>query len=90
VIGSEVKMWLAVIVVAVTLGLGIRYVRGETPDEWFKIAVAIEQEWDRLDGDERKFIANVINRLTVSPDATPTPEHRRWLLNIKQRLEHAK
>lgn len=85
-VGSEVKIWVAVIIIAVALGFGLRYARGETPDEWWELVTAIEQQDARLDADERRFIANVRNRLAVRRDAVPTPEHARWLRNIKTRL----
>jgi hypothetical protein len=59
---------------------------GETPDEWFQIAVQIQAQQHQLDAEERRFVANVVNRLAVSQDAVPTPAHKEWLLNLKRRL----
>jgi hypothetical protein len=85
---------LVIFLGAVAIGLicrfGILIAHGATPDEWFRLVVELEKREAELDADERRFVRNVINRLTVSPDALPTPEHRVWLLNIKRRLEHAK
>jgi hypothetical protein len=58
-----------------------------TADEWFNLAVTIQNHDHQLDPDERRFVKNVVNRLAVSPDSVPTPEHKKWLLSIKQRLE---
>ena len=64
------------------------YVHGQqTPNEWFNLAVAIQNQRHQLDDEETRFIANVVNRLTVSEDAMPTPEHKKWLLSLKQRLK---
>jgi hypothetical protein len=86
-IGSEVRMYLGVLIIAVALGLAIRFARGETPDEWFRLVIELQNRQEQLDPEERRFVANVINRLTVSENAIPTPEHQRWLLNIKARLQ---
>ena len=53
---------------------------------WPTHAPARMVQEQRLDPEERAFIANVVNRLAVSQDAVPTPEHRKWLLHIKERL----
>jgi hypothetical protein len=79
-------MYLGVLIIVVALGFAIRFARGETPDEWFQLVVELQNHQEQLDPEERRFVANVINRLTVSEDAMPTPEHQRWLLNIKARL----
>ena len=57
-----------------------------SPLEWFNLAVAIQNQRHRLDKEETLFVANVINRLTVSEDAMPTPDHAEWLCHIKGRL----
>jgi hypothetical protein len=82
-----VALILGVTIIALAL---IRTARAQTPEQWWQLVMMIDQQRDRLDNDERKFIRNVTNRLAVSKDATPTPEHRRWLLSIKQRLEKTK
>jgi hypothetical protein len=58
----------------------------ETPQDWFNLAVALQNQRHRLDKEETLFIANVINRLTVSEDAMPTPDHAEWLCNLKRRF----
>jgi hypothetical protein len=59
---------------------------GMSSDEWFQLVVTIEKHQDKLDVEERQFIRNVINRLTVEEKVIPTPEHQHWLLNIKKKL----
>jgi len=54
--------------------------------EWFNLAVAIQNQRHRLDKEETLFIANVINRLTVTEDVMPTPDHAQWLCNLKGKL----
>jgi hypothetical protein len=81
-----VRNYLFVLLIAIAIGLGIRFASGQTPTEWWHLVLAIEAQQDRLDADEKRFIANVKNRLAVSSDAVPTPEHRIWLLHIKRRL----
>jgi hypothetical protein len=58
-----------------------------TPNEWFQIAVQISNHDWQLDDEERWFIRNVINRLTVDEFAMPTPDHQVWLCNLKRRLK---
>lgn len=62
------------------------FAQAQTPDEWFKLAIEIQAQDDRLDADERRFIRDVINRLAVDQNAIPTPAHQHWLLNLKRRL----
>jgi hypothetical protein len=50
------------------------------------LAVQIQNQRHKLDAEETAFVANVINRLAVSEEAVPTPEHRRWLIHLKIRL----
>ena len=57
-----------------------------TANQWFILAIDIQNKGAQLDADERMFIRNVINRLTVSADAIPTPDHKIWLCNLKKRL----
>ena len=84
----HVAAWAMIaFVVAVAIGLSARLAHGETPAEWFSLAIEIQSHDRDLDADERRFIKNVINRLTVSEDAVPTPEHQHWLRNIKRRLK---
>jgi len=82
-----IRWALLILAIAVAIGFFVRELRGETPTEWWRIVTAIEQQQDRLDDDEKRFIRNVINRLTLHEDAVPTPEHARWLRNIKARLD---
>jgi hypothetical protein len=85
-IGSEVKFWIAAIIIALTISLTIRIARGQTPDEWFIMAVTVQNQRHLLDAEEKRFIDNVVNRLAVSQDAVPTPEHQKWLRNLHQRV----
>jgi hypothetical protein len=77
---------LTAITIIATLFILLTEARGMSSDEWFQLVIAMDQQQDKLDADERKFIKNVINRLTVAEKVIPTPEHQRWLLNIKKKL----
>src|SRR5215831_15188937 len=57
-----------------------------SPLEWFNLAVAIQNQRHKLDREETAFVANVINRLTVTEDAMPTPDHAEWLCSLKGKL----
>src|SRR5262245_46706716 len=59
----------------------------QTAEQWFKLTVELQSRSGELDADERRFIKNVINRLSSRPDTVPTPDHRRWLLSLKTRLK---
>jgi len=99
---SEARMFFLAVAIAIVIGFGFRFAHGEevkhaevvevvctkclTPDQWWAIVISIEQHQDRLDVEEKRFIANVKNRLAVSEDARPTPEHASWLLHIRDRL----
>jgi hypothetical protein len=54
--------------------------------DWFQMAVAIQNQEDKLDAEEKRFVANVINRLT-SIEEIPTPAHRHWLSSINARIK---
>jgi hypothetical protein len=84
--GDIVRGYILALLVAIVIALGLRFAHGQTPTEWWRLVLAIEAQQGRLDADEKRFIANVKNRLAVSSDAVPTPEHRIWLLHIKKRL----
>ena len=77
--------WLIPVLIALVVAFRFNPAHSETPDEWFRLVVAIEQQQDKLDADEKRFIRIVINRLT-SVDKVPTPDHAHWLRNIAKRL----
>jgi len=61
--------------------------RGQTtPDDWFKLVTAIQQQEERLDKEDRYFVRYMVNILALDQAATPTPVQRRWLIDIKNRL----
>jgi hypothetical protein len=66
-----------------SVGLGCA---NHTPLWWFNLAVQLQNHRHELDNEERLFIANVINRLTVTENAMPTKEHQAWLCNLKTKF----
>ena len=58
-----------------------------TANEWFLLAIDIQNKGAQLDAEERMFIRNVINRLAVEVEVMPTPAHKEWLCNLKRRLK---
>jgi len=81
-----VAVLIAIAALLASCQMPLRTAQAQTPDEWWSLVRAIDARQDKLDADEKRFIRNVTNRLAVSPDAVPTPEHRHWLLNIKRKL----
>jgi hypothetical protein len=77
--------WLILALLLIFVWMTVAY--GESAEEWWRIATAIRAQEHRLDRGERKFIYDVVNRLAVDEKAKPTPEHQRWLLHLKQRLD---
>jgi hypothetical protein len=81
-------VWLA----AAALAWAVLFVspsRGQTTaEEWFALVVAIDRQFDKLTNEaDRRFVAKMINELSVSQDAMPTSAQARWLLSIKADLE---
>jgi hypothetical protein len=40
-----------------------------------------------IEADDRRFVRKMLNELSVSPEAKPTPAQGQWLLSIKRWLE---
>src|SRR5215467_10049235 len=59
-VGSMIKLARVIGIVA-----WASMAHSETPNEWFLLAVEIQNHNYQLDAEERMFIRNVINRLTV-------------------------
>lgn len=59
-------------------------------DDWFLLTINIERSIDKLDGDDQKFVRQMINILTVDHNATPTTAQQKWLLDIRRRLDNGK
>jgi hypothetical protein len=76
------------VLVAIALTVGMCNAHGQTtPDEWFQLTIDLQKYERRLDADDRKFIRYMINVLTVEECVIPKPEHQKWLLDIKRRME---
>jgi len=79
--------WLIPALLALIITLKFAPAYGQTPDEWFRIVTEMQRRGDELDAEERKFVAMVVNYLAAKDDAVPTPDHKVWLLHIRQRLK---
>jgi hypothetical protein len=42
-----------------------------TPDEWFRLVIQLQGQSTHLDAEERDFVRNMINALTLSEDRMP-------------------
>jgi len=82
---TKKPIYLVVLAIALAVGLGCAL--GETPDEWLKLVVEIDKNYDRLDNDERQFIRYMANYMTAKEIGEPTPPQQHWLRNIKKRLK---
>src|SRR5262245_52743089 len=60
--------------------------RSETNDEWFKLVTDLNAQRDRLKPAHQRFVRHMVNILSMSEDAKPTPQEQKWLLIIKRRL----
>jgi hypothetical protein len=68
-----------------------------SPDDWFALTVEIQRSIEQADfehrplknieADDRRFVRKMLNELSVSPEAKPTPAQGQWLLSIKRWLE---
>jgi hypothetical protein len=87
IIALEALIALALVfAILVTLRV-IAWGRELTPNEWFALTIDLQKYEARLDADDRKFLRYMVNVLTIEPSVTPKPEHQRWLLDIKRRME---
>ena len=77
---------LAIFALAIVIGLVIRFgiALAATPDEWFKLVVALEKQERCLYGPDRSFLREMINTLTVDENAMPNAAQQRWLRSIKR------
>jgi len=58
-----------------------------TVDRWFLLAVELQEQSERLDRDDRRFVAHMVNRLALDDATVPTRAQQRWLLDIKRRMD---
>jgi len=58
-----------------------------TSDEWFLLAVQIQDHRNRLDKGEQAFVDAVVNYMLTGTETIPTPEHKSWLCHLKTRLK---
>lgn len=71
-----------------------------SPDSWFALLVSIAEDVTTADAEHRKlaninredrrFILKMMNELTVSQEAKPTPAQGQWLLAIREWLDAEK
>jgi hypothetical protein len=62
-----------------------------TPDEWFLLTMELQHAMDRIGNEpDRRFIRKMINELTATDNAMPTPAQAHWLLSIKNELDRRK
>jgi hypothetical protein len=53
---------------------------------WFKIVAALNRDSARLDGQDRRFVSYMFNKLTSDPAYVPTALQAKWILHICARL----
>jgi hypothetical protein len=68
-----------------------------SPDDWLALTVEIQRSIEQADfedrplknieADDRRFVRKMLNELSASPEAKPTPAQGQWLLSIKRWLE---
>jgi hypothetical protein len=75
------KMLAALIAVAVLASFD------RQSDDWLALAIELQEQADRLDRTDRRFIARMVNTLALDNAPDPTPAQQRWLLDIKRRLD---
>ena len=56
-----------------------------TPDQWFALVLMLQQQsaWC-IAKEDRKFLAEMVNALTLDEAATPLEWQRRWILTLKK------
>jgi hypothetical protein len=59
----------------------------EPPDYWWKIIAECQAQEDRLDADDRRFLREMANIMTIDGWEAPNSRQQRWLLDIKRRLD---
>ena len=52
------------------------------------VAEGLSKRSTHLDAEERDFVRNMINALTLSEDRMPKPHQQVWLLHIRDRVLH--
>ena len=56
-------------------------------DDWLLLAFELRDKSDRLDRTDRRFIERMINLLALDDAGEPTPAQKKWLLDIKRRID---
>ena len=60
----------------------------EPPGGWFHLVMELQAQEDQLDKTDRRFVNYMANYLSVTDiEIKPTAKQRRWLLDIKRRLD---
>jgi hypothetical protein len=56
-----------------------------TPDEWLALVVMLQrQSAICIAREDRKFLADMVNTLTLDDAGEPLPWQRRWILTLKR------
>ena len=58
----------------------------EPTSAWFKIFAALSRDSARLDGEDRKFVRYMLEKLTRNPAYVPTAPQVKWMLHISAKL----
>ena len=56
-----------------------------TPDEWLALVVMLQkQSTICIAKEDRKFLGNMVNVLTLDETTEPLPWQRKWILTLKR------
>ena len=56
-----------------------------TPDEWLALVVMLQQQSTIcITREDRKFLGDMVNRLTLDDAPVPLLYQRRWILTLKR------
>jgi hypothetical protein len=58
----------------------------EPTSAWFKIVAALNRDSARLDGEDRKFLGYMLDKLTRNPAYVPTAPQAKWILHMAAKL----
>jgi hypothetical protein len=87
------KLYTALIIMFLLL-LDLAGAAERSADQWFALVVKIDRDIaqadlegrriDKIDAEDRRFVRKMVNELSVSQDAAPTPAQAKWLNAIEQ------
>jgi hypothetical protein len=56
-----------------------------TPDEWLALVIMLQhQSAICIAREDRKFLADMVNVLTLNDTSQPAPWQRKWILTLKR------